>query len=381
MSRSLAAPHRPPPDFEQAANLRQKARAAGLDPNYWYPVELDRNLARGQVVEVTFWKRSIAVFRDAEGAVHAIENRCVHRQLKLSKGEVQGCRLVCLYHGWTYDGDGKVVEIPHDLFGRELPKFRVPSYPVRIRYGLIWIFPGDAALAETRSIPDIPELEGPDRWACEPITLSWRAHHSMIIDNVSDFTHQHLHRRYRPFRNARLLRHDTVGDEVVLEYDAQIGRGRLSQRFVDRSTINADHITLGYRYPYQWSNTGDAIKHWLFVLPIDECHSRTFFLFYFKSLKIPFLPFAVPRPLMSLLLRLSNRWLIEPLLSQDGTAVEAEQEGYERHWDAQLAELNPVVRAFQSLTVRKWQAFCDAEGGTSRDAPASAAPAGQPADA
>jgi phenylpropionate dioxygenase-like ring-hydroxylating dioxygenase large terminal subunit len=381
MSRPLASEHLPPPDFEHASNLRQKARAAGLDPNYWYPVELDRGLAPGKVVEVTFWKRSIALFRGAEGGVHAIENRCVHRQLKLSKGEVQGCRLVCLYHGWTYDGDGKVVEIPHDLFGRELPKFRVPSYPVRIRYGLIWIFPGDPALAEQRPIPDIPELEGPGRWACEPIALSWRAHHSMIIDNVSDFTHQHLHRRYRPFRNAKLLRHEAASDEVVLEYAAEIGRGKLSQRFVDRSKINADRITLGYRYPYQWSNTGDAIKHWLFVLPIDERRSRAFFLFYFKSLKIPFLPFSVPRPLMSLVLRLSNRWLIGPLLSQDGAAVEAEQEGYERHWDAQLAELNPVVRAFQSLTVTKWQAFCDAQARTHGPTSAAPAPTGQAADA
>jgi hypothetical protein len=203
----------------------------------------------------------------------------------------------------------------------------------------------------------------------------------MIIDNVSDFTHQHLHRRYRPFRNAKLLRHETVEDEVILEYAAEIGRGMLSQRFVDRSKIDADRITLGYRYPYQWSNTGNAIKHWLFVLPIDECHSRSFFLFYFKSLKIPFLPFSVPRRLMSLVLRLSNRWLIRPLLSQDGAAVEAEQEGYERHWDAQLAELNPVVRAFQSLTVRKWQAFCDAQAAQQGAAPAAPAAAGQAVEA
>ena len=359
MSRLPASVDHQPPEFAGASNLRQKARAAGLDPNYWYPVALDRGLAKGEVREVVFWKRSIALFRDEAGDVHAIENRCVHRQLKLSKGEVQGCRLVCLYHGWAYDGSGKVVDIPHDLFGRDLPNFRVPACPVRIRYGLIWIFPGDPALAEQQHIPDIPELEGRQRWACEPIEMAWQAHHSMIIDNVSDFTHQHLHRRYRPFRNARLLRHDTMDDEVVLEYKAEIGRGRLSQLFIEHGRIDTDRITLGYRYPYQWSNTGDAIKHWLFVLPIDERRSRAFFLFYFKSLKIPLLPLRVPRALMSLVLRLSNRWLIRPLLAQDGEAVEAEQEGYERHWDAPLAELNPVVRAFQSLTVRKWQAHCD----------------------
>ena len=373
MSRHFASEHRPPPDFETAGNLRQKVRAAGLDPNYWYPVEIDWNLRKGAAIEVVFWKRSIALFRGEDGTVRAIENRCAHRQLKLSEGEVQGCNLVCLYHGWTYDGSGKVVQIPHDLFGREMPNLRVPSYPVQVRYGLIWIFPGEPALADQRPIPEIPELDGPHPWPCEPLAFAWRAHHSMIIDNVSDFTHQHLHRRYQPFRNARLLGFETTEDEVVLNSAAEIGRGRLSQRFVDRKRVNADHITLGKRYPHQWSNTGDAIKHWLFVLPIDERNSRAFFLFCFKSLKIPFLPVTIPDRLMRIVLRLANRWLIKPLLRQDGQAVEAEQEGYERHWDAQLAELNPVVRAFQTLTVRKWQAYCDRQRRSVRGV--SAAPA------
>jgi hypothetical protein len=41
-SHQAASEHRPPPSFENAANLRQKARAAGLDPSHWYPVEIDR---------------------------------------------------------------------------------------------------------------------------------------------------------------------------------------------------------------------------------------------------------------------------------------------------------------------------------------------------
>ena len=54
-------------------------------------------------------------------------------------------------------------------------------------------------------------------------------------------------------------------------------------------------------------------------------------------------------------MRLSNRWAIGPLLDQDRFAVEAEQRGYERHWDAPPVELNPAVRAFQEVTVRKWR--------------------------
>src|SRR5262249_30805108 len=150
---------------------------------------------------------------------------------------------------WAYNGQGQVVQIPHELFGRAMPNFRVPTYPVKVRYGLIWIFPGNPELADQRPIPDIPELEGDRTWACVPIDFTWRAHHSMIIDNVSDFTHAHLHRKYRPFTDAKLVRCETEGDQVFVSYDAKIGRGRFSGLFVDRKRVNTDFIELGHAYP------------------------------------------------------------------------------------------------------------------------------------
>jgi phenylpropionate dioxygenase-like ring-hydroxylating dioxygenase large terminal subunit len=344
-----------PPAFNEARNPRQKARAAGLDPDYWYPVERDRAVKPGSVVEVRFWNQSIALYRGEDGALRALENRCAHRQLKLTAGVVDNCNLVCAYHGWSYNGEGRVDQIPHELFGRSMPSLRVRAYPARVRYGLIWIFPGDPAKADEQSIPDIPELEGPDRWACVPIDFTWQAHHSMIIDNVSDFTHAFLHRKYRPFVNARLTRCEMIGDKVFVSYDTKIGTGRFSGLFVDRKRVDTDSIELCHHYPYQWSNTGGKIKHWCFVLPIDERTTRVFFLFYFDALKIPFTPVRIPRWLMAPFLRIANRTSIRPLLSQDGYAVEREQEGYELHYDAPLAELNPAVNLFQQLTIRKWE--------------------------
>jgi phenylpropionate dioxygenase-like ring-hydroxylating dioxygenase large terminal subunit len=346
-----------PPPFPEARNRRQKARAAGLNPDHWYAVTYDRSLERGQAIDVQFWNRSIALFRDDSGAVHAIANRCAHRQVKLSLGQVEGCHLVCPYHGWTYNGEGCVTEIPHELFGRPMPRFKVPSYPVRVRYGLIWIFPGDPALASERSIPEIPELEGKHRWACVPLDFTWRAHHSMIIDNVSDFTHAHLHRKYRPFVGARLTRFEAVGDSVQLSYDTKVGQGRISGMFVDRKRVNTNHMDLCFEYPYQWSNTDDKIKHWCFLLPIDEGTTRVFFLFYFDALKIPLTSLRIPRWLMTAVLKISNKVLIGPLLRQDGFAVEAEQAAYGQHWDAPLAELNPAVGLFQQLIIGRWEEY------------------------
>ena len=213
----------PSPSFAEAGSRHQKVRAAGLHPDYWYPVEYDDRVRRGQVVEVRFWGRSIALYRGADGRLRALENRCAHRQLPLSLGDVTGCALTCAYHGWSYRDDGRLSEIPHELFGQSMPAVRLATYPVRVRYGLIWLFPGNAALAERRAIPEIPELEGPDRWAYVPIDFTWRAHHSMVMDNLCDLTHAYLHRRFPSFRAGRLLSCESEPDRVVMRYEARVG--------------------------------------------------------------------------------------------------------------------------------------------------------------
>src|SRR5262245_47973785 len=118
------APSARPPSFSEARTRRQKARSAGMDPNFWYAVEQSKRLPRGKVIEVQFWGRSIAVFRGQDGEVRAMENRCAHRSVKLSLGRVENCSLACPYHGWKYDETG-IASIPHDTFGHN-PKFRIP---------------------------------------------------------------------------------------------------------------------------------------------------------------------------------------------------------------------------------------------------------------
>jgi phenylpropionate dioxygenase-like ring-hydroxylating dioxygenase large terminal subunit len=358
MTRQIVRPAEPRPTaFYCARNPREKARAAGLHPDHWYAVEYDTRVPAGRVVEVKFWGRSIALFRGVDGVPRALENRCAHRHLKLSIGQVTGCTLTCAYHGWTYDAEGHLVEVPHELFGRQFSKMRIGSYPVRSRYGLLWIFPGDPALAERTPMPEIPELEGSQRWACVPIDFTWRAHHAIVVVNVTDLTHAYLHRRYRPFVDARLTRCETIGNKVELSYDVIVADGEFSKHFIDRKRVRTDRMDAGFDYPYQWSNTGDRIKHWCFLLPIDERTTRVFFLFYFDAVKIPFTQLRIPRALMVPFLRLTNRFLIVPLLNEDRVAVEAEQNAYEAFPDAPFIEFNPAVIMLQKLIARRWEEY------------------------
>jgi phenylpropionate dioxygenase-like ring-hydroxylating dioxygenase large terminal subunit len=351
-----------PVSFDTAKTRRQQARTAGLHPDFWYAVEFDKALPIRGIIETRFWGRSIALFRGEDGQVRSVENSCLHRQVKLSLGEVHDCALVCPYHGWAYDGAGKVVAVPHELFGRNLPQARLKSFPVRIRYGLIWLFPGDPNLADTTAMPEIPELEGQDRWACVPLDFTWRAHHSMILENVSDFTHAHLHRSYRPFSDAKLKFCEPKEGRIHLGYDVLVGDGPISKHFVDRKKVNVNKMELCFDYPHQWSNTGDRIKHWCFVLPLDERTTRVFFLFYFESLRIPATHVSIPRWLMVPLLAIANKIMIRPLLTQDGGMVEAEQAAFDKYPSSNAIELNPAVHEFQRLMIAQWQRYLNKNG-------------------
>lgn len=344
-----------PPSFGEAKNVRQRARAAGLDPDRWYAVEYDGRVKKGQVQEVVFWNTPIALYRGEDGVLAAVQNRCPHRHLKLSRGVVDQCNLRCMYHGWTFNRDGKLIDYSHDSFGKPLIKSQLRTYPVQVRYGLIWVFPGDPALASERTIPEIPELGGDNVWANFIADFTWRTHHSMVIDNICDFAHAFLHRKYRPFIDARLTHHEVDEDRVYLTYDAYMAGGRISGIFVDRNRVNTRSIELCYEYPYQWTNTGDSIKNWSFLLPIDERTTRVFFLFYFDALKIPLISLKTPKWLTQTVLNIAKPLVFKPILEEDGIALEAEQIGYETHWDAPPIELNPVVPMFQKLTARKWE--------------------------
>ena len=84
--------------------------------------------------------------RPKDGPVFALEDRCAHRQVPLSKGTVDGCTLRCCYHGWRYDASGRCIDVPY-LGKGKLPN-GVRRYPCFERDGLIFVWPGMSPAAD-----------------------------------------------------------------------------------------------------------------------------------------------------------------------------------------------------------------------------------------
>ena len=154
--------------------------------NAWYIAAVDDELGANPFARKILGE-DVVLWRQEDGTPAAIEDRCCHRQLPLSMGQVTGDNIRCGYHGFLFDAKGVVIEIPGQA---SIPaKARVKSYPVVERWKWIWLWMGDAALADPAQIPNMFWADHPG-WKfskCMPVHLKCNYH--LICDNVLDATH------------------------------------------------------------------------------------------------------------------------------------------------------------------------------------------------
>ena len=80
----------------------------------WHPVAPSAGVRPGANIVAGFAEgQELALWRSASGAAQAWENRCPHRSVRFTLGQVIEDRLSCAYHGWQYAaGNGQCVSIP-----------------------------------------------------------------------------------------------------------------------------------------------------------------------------------------------------------------------------------------------------------------------------
>ena len=138
----------------------------------------------------------VVLWRGTSGGVTAFENRCAHRAFPLSHSTVDGDRLVCGYHGCTYDADGKCVHIPSQS---QVPAgMRVGVFPVVEHPPFVWIWLGKPTAAAGSEPPRTLWINDPT-WATFGSAWQVAANYMMIHEHYLDFSYAPiLHRRDVP---------------------------------------------------------------------------------------------------------------------------------------------------------------------------------------
>lgn len=159
--------------------------------NTWYAAAWSGELVADKLLARTLLDEPLAFFRDDAGKAVALSDRCPHRFAPLSKGKIIDNTVQCPYHGLQFGTDGRCSRNPH---GPVPAVARVKSFPLLERYGLVWIWMGDAQKADASALADFSIFTDTDHYAVVSGMLSIQANYELVIDNLLDLSHaQFLH--------------------------------------------------------------------------------------------------------------------------------------------------------------------------------------------
>lgn len=154
----------------------------------WYPV-----LASWEVqsapVGITRLGEQIVVWRNKDGQVQALEDRCPHRGARLSMGWNFGDRIACWYHGVEVAGNGEVKDVPAvdkcPLVGQQC----VRSYNVQEAHGAIFLWFGVTVDQQPDELTFPDELADTDSFSNFLCTAAWKCNYQYALENVMDPMH------------------------------------------------------------------------------------------------------------------------------------------------------------------------------------------------
>lgn len=161
--------------------------------NTWYVAGWSSEVETGSALRRILLDTPVVLFRDHAGVIRALRDRCPHRFVPLSMGQVIGDSIQCPYHGLRFDGTGRCVHNPQG--NGVIPKLaRVDAYPVVERHGAIWIWTGDSSRADAGSIPDFGLFDDDENFVGRGY-LHFEANYRFGTDNIMDLSHiAYVHR-------------------------------------------------------------------------------------------------------------------------------------------------------------------------------------------
>ena len=154
--------------------------------NAWYVAAWADEVSH-DLKQITVLNQKICIFKSQSGDFVALEDACPHRKLPLSQGRIKGDTVECGYHGLTFDCSGKCVWAPGQ--GNIPSNAKVHSYPLYEKYGLIWIWMGNTALADHQDIFEIEHYDNPSWGINRGDAMELECNYLLMCDNLLDPTH------------------------------------------------------------------------------------------------------------------------------------------------------------------------------------------------
>ncbi|HZT06232.1 MAG TPA: Rieske 2Fe-2S domain-containing protein [Chloroflexota bacterium] len=242
---------------------------------YWHAIATVADLDKDPVRPVRLLSEDLVLFRTDGGVLGLIGERCAHRGISLAYGIPQENGLRCAYHGWTYNQQGQVVDMP---FEPACLPLRTIGYPVEELGGVIFAYLGpeprplvprwDMLIREDLNKTITPTL----------LNCNWL----QCMDNSFDPAHfEHLHGVYGNYVMKRMGLPPMLNPARHLKIDFEVFEyGIYKRRLLEGQPDDSPDWTIGH--PVLFPNIlaqGNANQmSFQFRVPVDDTHTCDFII-------------------------------------------------------------------------------------------------------
>jgi nitrite reductase/ring-hydroxylating ferredoxin subunit len=181
----------------------EKASVLGLpkerSPRGWWQVGWSHDVGSGDVRALKYFNQDLVLWRGHSGQLYLQDAFCLH--LGAHRGikgdftdnfeQVKGDDLMCPWHGWVWNGEGRNTSIPYSKEGCK-PHLQIRTYPVQEWYGMILAWWAHDGRDPEWEMPRIDDLEGGEYYPLHPYSSrmwSVKAHCQLVIENAADPAH------------------------------------------------------------------------------------------------------------------------------------------------------------------------------------------------
>jgi len=244
---------------------------------YWQPVCLASEV-KDVPKRMRIFGEDLVAFRDGQGRAGLLFFRCSHRGTSLEYARVEERGLRCCYHGWLYDVEGKILEMPLEPPDNPfLKQIQHPCYPVREFGGLLFAYMGPLDNIPEFSLYDIWQKPGGTLKARMgprvggPVNCNWLQAEENLMDALHTFW---LHTRH----SGAQFPSQTYGlDPDALQYE-ETDRG---MRFVLKRRLESGKwweliwemiMPLNVHLVYTDEPKTERVRAVTYCVPVDDTH-------------------------------------------------------------------------------------------------------------